>query len=112
MNQMETMTALTGVFFALLLAALAVSPILIRAYLDLRAQKQQGEQDDPSGLLASYRPPVPFNFPPTSLRELSTDNGDEGRAEQQAASSLLEAYPPPVPFNYPRMLSRRRPDKK
>jgi hypothetical protein len=109
---MENMTALTGVFFALLLAALAVSPILIRAYLDLRAQRQQGEQDDPSGLLAGYPPVVPFDFPPRSLQELSMDNGGEERAEQQAASSLLEAYPPPVPFNYPRMLSRRTPDKK
>jgi hypothetical protein len=112
MNQMETMTALTDVFFALLLAALAVSPILFRAYLDLRAQKQRGENDHQSGLLASYPPPVPFNFPSMSLQEYSTDNGGEGRAEQQAASSLLEAYPPPVPFNYPRMLSRRGPDKK
>jgi hypothetical protein len=85
MNQMETMTALMDLSFALLLAALAVAPNLIRVYRELRAQVRQGGQHNSSALLASC-PPVPFNFPPMSLQALSTDNrvprSGKGRAAQ------------------------------
>ena len=60
---MEIITALVGVSFALFLAALAVTPNLIAVHLELRAQKRHGAQQNASGLLAAYPPPVPFNYP-------------------------------------------------
>src|SRR5260221_6179396 len=60
---MEIITALVGVSFALFLAAIAVTPNLIAVYLELRAQKRHGAQQNASGLLAAYPPPVPFNYP-------------------------------------------------
>lgn len=105
-----------GISFALLLAALAIAPNLIRVYWELRRQERQGGQPNSSGLLVSYAPPVPFNFPPMSLQALSTDNREaesgKGGTGQLAASKFLEAYPAPVPFNYPQMLARRVQDKK
>ena len=116
MSQMETITALLGISFALLLAALAVAPNLIGVYRELRAQKRQGGQRNLSGLLGSYPPPVPFNFPSMSLEELSTETRGQrnrkGHPAQLGASKLLEAYPAPVPFNYPQMLSGPAQDKK
>jgi hypothetical protein len=60
---MEIITALVGVSFALFLAALAVTPNLIAVYLELRAQKRHGAQQNASELLGAYPPPVPFNYP-------------------------------------------------
>ena len=60
---MEIITALVGVSFALFLAALAVTPNLIAVYLELRAQKCHGAQQNASELLGAYPPPVPFNYP-------------------------------------------------
>jgi len=113
---METITALLGLSFALFLATLAVAPNLIGVYLELRAQKRQGGQPNLSRLLSSYPPPVPFNYPPMSLQELSTETrgrpSGEGHPAQLEASKLLEAYPAPVPFNYPQMFSVQAQDKK
>ena len=67
---MEIITALVGVSFALFLAAIAVTPNLIAVYLELRAQKRHGAQQNASGLLAAYPPPVPFNYPQIFLRKM------------------------------------------
>jgi hypothetical protein len=107
---MEIITALVGVSFALFLAALAVTPNLIAVYLELRAQKRHGAQQNASGLLAAYPPPVPFNYPQIFLRKMPRETDRLGITErhgaQQNASELLGAYPPPVPFNYPQIFWR------
>jgi hypothetical protein len=109
-NQMEIITALVGVSFALFLAALAVTPNLITVYLELRAQKRHGAQQNASGLLAAYPPPVPFNYPQIFLRKMPRETDrlaiTERNGAQQNASELLGAYPPPVPFNYPQIFWR------
>jgi hypothetical protein len=60
---MDIITSLVGVAFGLLIGALAIIPDLISIYLGLRAQKRRGAQHNPSGLLAAYPTPVPFNYP-------------------------------------------------
>jgi hypothetical protein len=104
---MEIITALVGVSFALFLAALAVIPNLIAVYLELRAQKRHGAQQNASGLLAAY---PPFNYPQMLLRKRPRESGRPGIIErhgaQQNASGMLGAYPPPVPFNYPQIFWR------
>jgi hypothetical protein len=114
MNQMEITTALMGVSFALLLAALAVVPNLIRVFRELR-QERQGGQRESSRAPANFPPPVPFNFPPMSIQVLSTENREQLRGKrrpaQLAVSKLLEAYPAPVPFNYAPMPSPRAQDQ-
>jgi hypothetical protein len=107
---MEIITALVGVSFALFLAALAVIPSLIAVYLELRAQKRHGAQQNASGLLAAYPPPVPFNYPQMLLRKRPRESRRPGiiqcRGAQQNASGMLGAYPAPVPFNYPQIFWR------
>ena|ERR1700731_2065543 len=92
---MEIITALVGVSFALFLAALAVTPNLIAVYLELRAQKRHGVQQNASGLLAAYPPPVPFNYPQIFLRKMPRETDRLGITErhgaQQNASELLGA---------------------
>jgi hypothetical protein len=45
-REMEIITALEGVLFALVLAAIAVSPNAISTYLELRAQKDAFESEE------------------------------------------------------------------
>src|SRR5258707_14913969 len=67
---MQLITALVAVSFAIYLAVLAVTPSLIAVHLELRAQKRHGAQQNASGLLAAYPPPVPFNYPQIFLRKM------------------------------------------
>jgi hypothetical protein len=100
---MEIISASVGISFGLCLAALAVTPTMIGVYLELRAQKRHGAQQNASEFPAAYPPPVPFNYPQIFLREMprETDRSDitERHGAQQNASELLAVYPPPVPFN-------------
>jgi len=111
MNQMEIVTALMGVSFALSLAALVATPTLIGVYKELQALKRHGVKQKASGLLAAYPTPVPFNYPAMFVQEVPgktiRPGIADGHAGQQSISAMLEAYPTPVPFNYPQMLSRK-----
>ena len=70
MNQMEIVTALMGVSFALSLAALVATPTLIGVYMELRALKRHGVKQKASGLLVAYPTPVPFNCPAMFVQEV------------------------------------------
>jgi hypothetical protein len=67
---MEIISASVGISFGLCLAALAVTPTMIGVYLELRAQKRHGAQQNASEFPAAYPPPVPFNYPQIFLREM------------------------------------------
>ena len=58
---MEIITASVSILFAICLAALAITPTLIGIYLELRAQKRHGAQQNVSKYPRAYPPPVPFN---------------------------------------------------
>jgi hypothetical protein len=58
---MEIITVLVSIVFAICLAALAITPTLIGVYLELRAQKRHGTQQNVPKFAAAYLPPVPFN---------------------------------------------------
>jgi hypothetical protein len=107
MNQMQITTVLTGLCFALLLAALAAAPNLIAACLEFRAQKRGGAQQNLPELLGVQPAPVPFNYPPLffgQVKQPENENEEEGEARKIAA--LVSTYPIPVPFNYPQTLTR------
>ena len=94
---MDIITASVGVLFTLCLAALAVTPTLLGVYLELRAQKRHGTQQNASELSAAFPPRVPFNFSHIFFGEKPKESGRH--LEQEDESELLTVYPPPVPFN-------------
>jgi hypothetical protein len=106
MSQMQIITVLTGVSFAVFLAALAATPSLIGAHLEFRAQKRRGRQPNPSELLGAQPAPVPFNYPPLFFGRLKQPENKEQREAKQNIAALVSTYPVPVPFNYPQTLTR------
>jgi hypothetical protein len=106
MNQMQITTVLTGVSFALFLAALAAAPNLIAAYLEFRAQKRGRRPQNPSELVAAQPAPVPFNYPPLFFGCVKQRENPEQQEAKQNIAALVNTYPVPVPFNYPQTLTR------
>jgi hypothetical protein len=106
MNLMPITTVLTGLCFALFLAALATVPNLIAAYLEIRARKRGGAQQNLPELLGVQPAPVPFNYPALFFGQAKqSENKEEGKAKRNIAA-LVSTYPIPVPFNYPQTLTR------
>ena len=106
MNLMQITTVLTGLCFALFLAALATVPNLIAAYLEIRAQKRGGAQQNLLKLVGVQPAPVPFNYPPLFFGQAKqSENQEDGEAKRNIAA-LVSTYPIPVPFNYPQTLTR------
>ena len=106
MNQMQITTVLTGVSFALFLAALAAAPNLIAACLEFRAQKRVGAQQNLPELLGVQPAPVPFNYPPLFFGQVKQPENQEQREARRKIAALVSTYPIPVPFNYPQTLTR------
>jgi uncharacterized protein (DUF1800 family) len=106
MNQMQITTVLTGVAFALILAALAAAPNLIAAYLEFRAQKRGGTQQNLPELLGAQPAPVPFNYPPLFFAQVKQSENKEQREAKRNIAALVSTYPIPLPFNYPQTLTR------
>ena len=106
MNQMQITTVLTGVSFALFLAALAAAPTLIIAGLEFRAQKRGGAQQNLPELLGVQPAPVPFNYPPLFFWQVKQPENKEQREARREIAALVSTYPIPVPFNYPQTLTR------
>jgi hypothetical protein len=106
MNQMQITTVLTGLFFALFLAALAAAPNLIAAYLEVRAQKRGGAQKNLPELVGVQLAPVPFNYPPLFFGQVKQPEDKEQREARRKIAALVSTYPIPVPFNYPQTLTR------
>ena len=78
---MEIATALTGLLFALGLAALVATPTLIGVYTELRARKVHGVKQKASGLPVSFPAPVPFNYPPMFVQEMTRETHRPGIKE-------------------------------
>ena len=103
---MQITTVLTGVSFALFLAALAAAPNLIAAYLEFRAQKRGGAQQNLLKLVGVQPAPVPFNYPPLFFGQVKQPENKEQREARREIAALVSTYPIPVPFNYPQTLTR------
>lgn len=102
---MQITTVLTGVSFAIFLAALAAAPNLIAAYLEFRALKRGRTQQNRSELLAAQPAPVPFNYPPLYFGFVQESENQEPQAAKKNIAALVSTYPVPVPFNYPQTLT-------